>query len=99
MIPTPTTGRRFLRAPEPRDVEPHAGLYASARSIWEDGPMPRAAASAEFAGSAETWGRRGFGNVRSIRLAERLGAVAEAGATTCSQDAGVWRHPGREALA
>jgi hypothetical protein len=40
--------------------------------------MPRAAASAEFAGSAETWGRRGFGTV---------------------QDAGVWRHPGREALA
>ena len=39
------------------------------------------------------------GNWRSIRLAERLGAVADPGARSCGPDAGVWRHPGPEALA
>ena len=37
------------------------------------------------------------GNARSIRLAERLGAVAEPDAPSSAPDAGVWRHPGPEA--
>jgi RimJ/RimL family protein N-acetyltransferase len=39
------------------------------------------------------------GNRRSIRLAERLGAVADPDAPSCSEDAGVWRHPGPEGRA
>jgi RimJ/RimL family protein N-acetyltransferase len=38
------------------------------------------------------------GNRRSIRLAERLGAVPDPDAPSCAPDAGVWRHPGPEAL-
>ena len=34
------------------------------------------------------------GNWRSIRLAERLGAVADPDAQSCGPDAAVWRHPG-----
>jgi RimJ/RimL family protein N-acetyltransferase len=37
------------------------------------------------------------GNRRSIRLAERLGAVPDPDAPSCARDAGVWRHPGPEA--
>jgi len=169
MIPTLTTERLLLRAPGAADFEPYAAFYASARSVWEHGPMSRAAAWTEFATSAGTWVLRGFGafslqerttgrylgevglyqpahfpepeigwilmaeaegrglaaeaaravrtwayetlglgplvsyigrgNARSIRLAERLGAVADPNAPACSEDAGVWRHPGREALA
>lgn len=39
------------------------------------------------------------GNVRSIRLAERLGARLDATAQSCAYEAGVWRHPHPEALA
>lgn len=39
------------------------------------------------------------GNVRSIRLAERLGARLDAVALSCAPEAGVWRHPNPEALA
>ena len=39
------------------------------------------------------------GNWRSIRLAERLGAVADPVARSCGPDAAVWRHPGPEACA
>ncbi len=38
------------------------------------------------------------GNARSIRLAERLGAVADPLAPSCDPGATVWRHPGPEAL-
>jgi RimJ/RimL family protein N-acetyltransferase len=38
------------------------------------------------------------GNSRSIRLAERLGAVADPMAPCCGDGSGVWRHPGPEAL-
>jgi RimJ/RimL family protein N-acetyltransferase len=167
-VPTLTTERMVLRAPEPADFEAYAAFYASERAVWEDGPLPRGAAWAEFAAAAGGWVLRGFGsfslicrtsgrylgeagiyqpphypepeigwilmaeaegrglaqeaaravrawayrerglgplvsyiargNVRSIRLAERLGAVAEPGAPVCSPDAGAWRHPRAEAL-
>jgi RimJ/RimL family protein N-acetyltransferase len=167
-VPTLTTERLVLRAPEAADFEGYAAFYASERSVWEDGPLGRDAAWAEFAAAAGAWVVRGFGsfslvcrssgrylgeagiyqpshypepeigwilmaeaegrglageaaravrawayrerglgplvsyiargNVRSIRLAERLGAVAEPGAPVCSADAGAWRHPGAEVV-
>lgn len=166
--PRLVTERLVLRAPEAADFEGYAAFYASERSAWEDGPLGREAAWAEFAGAAGGWVLRGFGsfslacrstgrylgeagiyqpahypepeigwiltaeaegrglaaeaaravrawayrerglgplvsyiargNVRSIRLAERLGAVAEPGAAVSFPDAGAWRHPGAEAL-
>lgn len=168
-IPTLRTERLTLRAPCAEDFEPYARFYASERSIWEDGPLPRDQAWAEFAAAAAGWVLRGFGslsltergsgrylgevgiyqpalypepelgwilvaeaegrglaeeaaravrdwayrecglgplvsyidrgNVRSIRLAQRLGAVAEAKAARFDPCAGVWRHPGVEVLA
>ena len=38
------------------------------------------------------------GNRRSIRLAERLGAVPDPDAPSCAPGAGVWRHPAPETL-
>jgi RimJ/RimL family protein N-acetyltransferase len=169
MIPTLMTERLTLRAPEAADFEAYAAFYASQRSIWEDGPLSRGAASAEFAASAGGWVLRGFGafslvertsgrylgevglyqpahypepeigwilmaeaegrgfaseaaravrawaygslglgplvsyiapgNRRSIRLAERLGAVVDRSAPASAPDAVVYRHPGPGALA
>lgn len=169
MIPRLETERLLLRAPEMADFEHYAAFFASERSVWEDGPLDRDAAWAEFAAAAGSWVLRGFGsfsiverasgryvgevglyqpvrypepelgwiltaeaegrgfareaalrvrgwaygtlglaslvsyiargNSRSIRLAERLGAVADPEARSCSDDAGVWRHPGREVFA
>jgi RimJ/RimL family protein N-acetyltransferase len=163
-IPTLGTERLILRAPRQADFEPYAEFYESERSVWEDGPLPRGAAWAEFAAATGAWLLRGFGpfsleerasgrylgevglyqpphypepeigwilmaeaegrglaeeaarvvrawayatlglatmvsyiapgNWRSVRLAERLGAVADPGAPSCAADAGVWRHPG-----
>jgi RimJ/RimL family protein N-acetyltransferase len=169
MIPRLETGRLVLRAPQAADFEPYAAFFASDRAAWEDGPLARREAWAEFACGAGVWVLRGFGpfsltcratggylgevglyqpahypepelgwilvadaegrglaeeaaravrawayadlglrtlvsyiargNTRSIRLAERLGAVAEPDAPSCAPDAGVWRHPGPEAAA
>ena len=169
MIPTLMTERLTLRAPEAADFEAYAAFYASERSIWEDGPLSRGAAWAEFAASAGGWVLRGFGafslverasgrylgevglyqpahypepeigwilmaeaegrgfaseaaravrawaygslglgplvsyiapgNRRSIRLAERLGAVVDRSAPASAPDAVVYRHPGPGALA
>ena len=163
-IPTLGTERLLLRGPRLADFEPYADFYASERSVWEDGPISRAAAWAEFASAAGGWVLHGFGpfsveerasggylgevglyrashypepeigwiltagaegrgfaeeaaravrawaygtrgiatlvsyiapgNWRSIRLAERLGAVADPDAQSCGPDAAVWRHPG-----
>ncbi len=168
-IPTLATERLELRAPRLADFEPYAAFFASERSVWEDGPIPRALAWSEFAATAGGWVLRGFGpfsveerasgnylgevglfqpahypepeigwiltaeaegrgfaqeaaravrtwgyatlglvtmvsyispgNWRSIRLAERLGAVADPVARSCGPDAAVWRHPGPEARA
>ncbi len=165
-VPTLRTERLILRAPRAEDFEPYARFYASERSVWEDGPLPRDQAWAEFAASAGCWTLRGFGslsleeratgrylgevgvyqpahyrepelgwilvaeaegrglaaeaaravrswaylerglgplvsyidrdNRRSNRLAERLGAVIEPGATGCDPCSHVWRHPGVE---
>lgn len=168
-VPVLATERLILRAPEPADFEGYAAFYASERSVWEDGPLSRGAAWAEFAAAAGGWVLRGFGpfsvearaggrylgevglyqpphypepeigwilmaeaegrgvaaeaaravrawayatlglatlvsyiapgNWRSVRLAERLGAVADPAARSSGPDAGVWRHPGPEACA
>lgn len=168
-IPTLRTERLVLRAPRAEDFEPYARFYASERSVWEDGPLPRSQAWGEFAAAAGSWVLRGFGslsltdrasgrylgevglyqpahypepelgwilvaeaegrglaeeaaravrdwaylerglgplvsyidrgNRRSIRLAERLGAVLDPDGTSCDPCAGVWRHPGVEVLA
>jgi RimJ/RimL family protein N-acetyltransferase len=163
-IPVLRTERLLLRAPRPADFEGYAAFYASDRSVWEDGPLSRAAAWAEFASAAGGWVLRGYGpfsvedrtsgrylgevglyqpahypepeigwmlmaeaegrgiaaeaaravrdwayatlglaslvsyiapnNLRSVHLAERLGAVADPAAASSGSDAGVWRHPG-----
>ena len=168
MVPTLTTDRLVLRAPRAEDFDGYAGFYASERSIWEDGPLPREQAWAEFAAAAGAWVLRGFGslsltdratgrylgevglyqpphypeaelgwilvaeaegrglaeeaaravrdwarrergldrlvsyidrgNRRSIRLAERLGAVVDPDAPSCAPCSGVWRHPAAEAM-
>lgn len=167
-IPTLRTERLILRAPAVADFEPYARFYASERSIWEDGPLPREQAWAEFATAAAGWLLRGFGslsltdrtsgrylgevglyqpphypepelgwilvaeaegcglaqeaaralrlwayrerglgplvsyidrgNRRSIRLAERLGAVIEPDAPSGAPCTGVWRHPAAETV-
>jgi RimJ/RimL family protein N-acetyltransferase len=166
MIPTLSTERLTLRAPEAVDFEPYAAFFASERSVWEDGPIGRIAAWAEFATAAGGWVLRGFGpfslveratgrylgevglyqpahypepeigwiltadaegrgfaaeaaraardwayrerglgplvsyiaagNRRSVRLAERLGAVKDPDVPSCAPDAIVFRHPRRE---
>jgi RimJ/RimL family protein N-acetyltransferase len=59
----------------------------------------------EAAGAVLAWARASLGlatlvsyispgNRRSIRLAERLGAVADPAAPSCGPDAAVWRYPG-----
>ena len=68
MIPTLATERLTLRAPAAADFESYAAFYASQRSIWEDGPLSRTAAWAEFAASAGGWVLRGFG---AFSLVER----------------------------
>jgi RimJ/RimL family protein N-acetyltransferase len=168
MTPTLVTPRLLLRAPAPSDFEPYAAFFASDRAVYEDGPLTRIMAWAEFATGAGCWVLRGFGsfsledrvtgrylgeagvyqpshypepeigwilmaeaegkglayeaalavrawaygtrglptlvsyidarNSRSIRLAERLGAVRDPGAPSCDPGALVWRHPAPDAL-
>lgn len=168
-IPTLSTERLVLRPPRLADFEPYAEFFASERSAWQDGPIPRAEAWAEFAATAGAWVLRGFGpfsvearagggylgevglyqpahypepeigwilvagaegrgfaaeaaravrawayaslglatlvsyiapgNARSVRLAERLGAVPDPSAPSCGPQTAVWRHPGPEAAA
>jgi RimJ/RimL family protein N-acetyltransferase len=168
MIPTLLTPRLRLRAPALADFEAYAAFFASDRAVYEDGPLTREAAWAEFAIGAGGWVLRGFGsfsledratgrylgeagiyqpshypepeigwilmaeaegkglaheaalavrgwaygalglptlvsyidarNARSIRLAERLGAVLDPTAPSCGPGALVYRHPAPEAL-
>ena len=60
-VPVLATERLILRAPEPADFEGYAAFYASERSVWEDGPLSRGAAWAEFAAWAGgVAARRGY---------------------------------------
>lgn len=60
-IPTLQTERLVLRAPRLEDFEPFAAHMASARSVWEDGPLDRARAWKEFASGYALWNLRGYG--------------------------------------
>ncbi|PWE32229.1 N-acetyltransferase [Maritimibacter sp. 55A14] len=60
-IPALETDRLILRAPRLEDFEPRAAFYASDRSIWEDGPMDRAAAWRVWASEVGQWTLMGYG--------------------------------------
>jgi RimJ/RimL family protein N-acetyltransferase len=77
-VPTLTTARLVLRRPKAEDFEPYAAFYASDRSVYEDGPLTRAAAWKEFATSAGPWVLRGFGSL-SIEDRETGRYLGEAG--------------------
>ena len=68
MIPTLATERLLLRPPETADFELYAAFFASDRASWEDGPLSRQDAWAEFATAASGWVLRGFG---SLSIADR----------------------------
>ncbi|ALG91100.1 MULTISPECIES: GNAT family N-acetyltransferase [Actibacterium] len=55
------TKRLTLRMPILADFEYRAAFYASDRSVWEDGPMPRAQAWRVWASEVAQWPLMGFG--------------------------------------
>ncbi|MBI1220367.1 MAG: GNAT family N-acetyltransferase [Rhodobacteraceae bacterium] len=59
--PTLTTERLTLRMPRRDDFAPRAAFYASDRSVWEDGPLDRAAAWRVFASEVGQWPLLGYG--------------------------------------
>jgi RimJ/RimL family protein N-acetyltransferase len=59
--PTLTTERLTLRMPALADFEPHAAFFMSDRSIWEGGPIDRAAAWRVFASEVGLWPLKGYG--------------------------------------
>ena len=59
--PTLTTDRLVLRMPVLADFEHRAAFYASDRSVWEDGPLPRPAAWRIWASEVAQWPLMGFG--------------------------------------
>jgi RimJ/RimL family protein N-acetyltransferase len=63
LVNTPVleTGRLILRAPDLRDFEAYAGFYASSRSGFVGGPMPRDKAWRFFGHHAGHWALRGYG--------------------------------------
>jgi RimJ/RimL family protein N-acetyltransferase len=59
--PVLKTARLRLRLPKLADFEPHAVFAASDRSVWEGGPMDRAAAWRVFASEVGQWPLMGYG--------------------------------------
>lgn len=55
------TSRLTLRAPRLEDFEHIAAYYASDRSVYEDGPLPRAQVWSLWAGDVANWMLRGYG--------------------------------------
>lgn len=55
------TERLTLRMPILADFEYRAAFYASDRSVWEDGPLPRAQAWRVWASEVAQWPLMGFG--------------------------------------
>ncbi|MBC58110.1 MAG: GNAT family N-acetyltransferase [Confluentimicrobium sp.] len=55
------TERLTLRMPILADFEYRAAFYASDRSAWEDGPLPRAQAWRVWASEVAQWPLMGFG--------------------------------------
>ncbi|MEO0983369.1 MAG: GNAT family N-acetyltransferase [Pseudomonadota bacterium] len=76
--PTLETPRLRLRAFRLEDFEPFAALHASLRSIYVDGPKPRAAAWTEFAAAAGRWALVGYGawTIERKSDAEPVGLVS-----------------------
>ena len=60
-IPTLTTARLTLRAPEARDFEAYAAYRASARTEHVGGPQTRDAAWGQFCALIGQWHLRGYG--------------------------------------
>ncbi len=61
MAPTLHTERLTLRMPVMADFEPRAAFAASERSVWEGGPIDRAAAWRMFASEVGQWPLMGYG--------------------------------------
>ncbi len=61
IAPTLYTERLTLRMPVLADFEPRAAFAASDRSVWEGGPMDRAAAWRVFASEVGQWPLLGYG--------------------------------------
>ena len=61
IAPTLHTERLTLRMPRLADFEPRAEFAASDRSIWEGGPIDRAAAWRIFASDVGQWPLMGYG--------------------------------------
>jgi RimJ/RimL family protein N-acetyltransferase len=55
------TERLRLRAPQLDDFESWAAFFATDRSVWEGGPLPREAAYRHWAADAALWLLRGYG--------------------------------------
>jgi RimJ/RimL family protein N-acetyltransferase len=60
-IPRLETERLVLRAPKLSDFEHIAAYYTSPRSVWEGGPLTRAASWSQWSGDAGLWLLRGYG--------------------------------------
>jgi hypothetical protein len=60
-IPVIDTERLRLRAPQLQDFESWAAFFATDRSVWEGGPLPREAAYRHWAADAALWLLRGYG--------------------------------------
>ena len=80
MIPTLTTERLVLRAPEVADFTPFASHYMSPRSSYEGGPHSREGAWKEFATAAAGWLLRGYGSL----------SVTEAGSGAYLGEVGIY---------
>lgn len=60
-LPTIATERLRLRAPDPRDFEPHAAFMASDAARFVGGPEPQGGAPRSFEAMRDHVTRRGFG--------------------------------------
>lgn len=60
-IPSLTSDRLTLRGPRLEDFEHWAAFFASERSTFERGPLPRAQAWHVWAGDVANWTLRGYG--------------------------------------
>lgn len=77
MIPTLTTERLTLRAPEAHDFEAYAAFRASERTEFVGGPTPPALAWQQLCAIAGQWALRGYGRwiVADTSTAEPYGVV------------------------
>ncbi|PJE29076.1 Protein N-acetyltransferase, RimJ/RimL family [Pseudooceanicola antarcticus] len=76
-IPTLTTERLTLRAPDPQDVDTLVTFYASERSAFVGGPKTRAMAWRQLATEIGHWTLRGYGRwmVDLTETGETVGMV------------------------